>query len=307
MRQSVFLAQRIPTQARPKPFQATGFVIQENFDGKIYLWGVTAKHITDILGPRFTAVFYQDGKPFSARAQVEYTGSQYGIDLALVSLDAPPDKLRPLTTGNAPQAGEDLTSFGYGRGLFIQTPHRKTIFTGPNRVFTSFAFEKTTARSGLCGSPVLNARGELAAVHCGSRADHSCCVAVPAEHVRLLLNAYRRRSGGTRPLTFNGKVIGQLEANQAVFGVYARSGNMVLSQRTLATAHLTATAEEFADPAHLEKNLSLFNADHVAVLVFREPAETFNLNSSCEQTLYLYNLDTGQVTQYTFYDVLPDY
>ena len=117
-RQTVFLLQDAGSSHRT-PFFASGFLIREVFKGKNYVWGVTAKHITDLFDASFEAVFYVNGQAVRCPVQAVFAGAQHGIDLTLLKVDTPAHApLEPLALGQNPQEGEFLQSYGYTRGLF---------------------------------------------------------------------------------------------------------------------------------------------------------------------------------------------
>lgn len=139
--QTVFLLQDAEGSDK-NPFFASGFLIQETFQGKQYLWGVTAKHITDLYDTPFEAVFYINGQPLRVPVQAVYTGSQHGIDLTLLQLQiSPSTPLVPLTLGHNPRRGDILHSYGYTRGIFYPAANRQALAVTPQKIITPYAFE----------------------------------------------------------------------------------------------------------------------------------------------------------------------
>lgn len=292
------------------PFMASGFIIEENYQGERFLWGVTAKHITDLLEPSFNAVFMGKEKPFSVPAEVVFTGSQFGIDLALLKLKFPPNTdIQALPLGQNPLPGEKMHSFGYAQGLGTYTQNQSVFFTGANRIFFSFEFAAHFPRAGLCGSPLLNSQEEVTGIHCASRADHSTCLAVPVQHLKMLLAAYRgNQRAATRELILNGKKLGEIQVNQAIFGMYVYQGGQLRTKKEISTPDFISLyptpprQETLANPAQLEKFIPctpafLHTADYIEFSVFTEPPGLFYLQDiPVQQTLYRYYPSTGEVS-----------
>ena len=307
--QTVFLLQDAEVSDK-NPFFASGFLIQETFQGKQYLWGVTAKHITDLYDTPFEAVFYINGQPLRVPVQAVYTGAQHGIDLTLLQLQIPPAApLVPLTLGHNPHRGDILHSYGYTRGIFYPSANRQALAVTPQKIMTPYAFVPHHPTAGYCGSPLLNTQGEVAAIHCGSAADKSASFAVPVSQLYTLLAAYRGLPQGQTPLVFNGTQIGFLHANQTIMGVYAQKNGKTISKNVLplATDIFSALPKETElIPTQLETSLHWQGADEIYVLVFEEPPHYFlPQEEPCLQTLYRYNLSTGEVSSRSFCSLLP--
>lgn len=304
---TVFLL-RDATNTYKTPFYASGFVIEEVFEGKRYLWGVTAKHITDLFDSSFEAVFYINGKLLSVPVQVEFAGAQAGIDLSLLKLEIPAEKVSPLPLGQDPQPGQTLHSYGYSRAQFYHAPARKILGTSSRRIYTTYAFLPHRPASGYCGSPLVNAQGQLAGIHTGSMGDKSSSFAAPVSQLQTLLAAYRGREQGKRPMLFNGKEIGFLKPNQAIFSVYAQKEGKIIAQlftQIKTTGWHLWDPQKPIDPQQLEKAVPWQGADEVYVLIYEEPAAYFQpLEDPCRQTLYRYDLATQQVQSFSFTGVL---
>ena len=304
---TVFLL-RDATNTYKTPFYASGFVIEEIFEGKRCLWGVTAKHITDLFDSAFEAVFYVNGKPVVVPVQVEFAGAQAGLDLSLLKMTLPAEGISPLPIGQDLQPGQMLHSYGYSRAQFYHAPARKTLKNTPQRVYTSYAFLPHSPASGYCGAPLVNAQGKLAAIHTGSTGDKSSSFAVPASELHTLLAAYRGRKEGERPLLFNGEKIGSLKANQVIFSVYAQKDGKITSQiltQIKTTGWHPWNNKEPVSPKQLEKLISWQDADEVYVVTYEEPAAYFQpFEDPCRQTIYRYHLATREISVYSFTGIL---
>ncbi len=311
--ESVFLLRDVQGKCS-STFFASGFLVQETFQDKNYVWGITAKHIGDLYDGPIEAVFFVNNRPIVVPVQIAFTGAQYGIDISLLKLDIPAGILKPLSLGQDPQVGETLHSFGYARGKFYPLSSRKVLRTGTNRIFTSYAFSSIASGSGYCGSALVNEQGLLSAIHCGSIPDKSASFAVPVSNLRTLLAAYHGLQQGQRELRFNGHLIGKMNVRQGIYAVYVRRNGRVISKKHTEPQPYSGLHHYFSpnpdiarlnDPSHLEDGLKWLGADEVTVLVFEEPAEYFNPQEDpCKQTLYRYNLLDGTVTTSTFTGVL---
>ena len=107
-----------------EPFTATSFVIEEEFEGKKQLWGVTAAHIARLMSA-YPAVWLEDYAPFP----VEFAaiGNAGMIDLALFQLpeDWPHDIPALKLSGETPKPGEKTYSIGFFNNDFFLVPHRE--------------------------------------------------------------------------------------------------------------------------------------------------------------------------------------
>ena len=308
-RQTVFLLQDAGSSHRT-PFFASGFLIREVFKGKNYVWGVTAKHITDLFDASFEAVFYVNGQAVRCPVQAVFAGAQHGIDLTLLKVDTPAHApLEPLALGQNPQEGEILQSYGYTRGLFYYSGQREVLAVSPQQIITPYAFAAHHPAAGYCGSPLLNAKGEVAGIHNGSPKNKNQSVAVPVAQLRTLLAAYRGLPQGDRALVFNGRYLGALRANQTVLAVYAKKDNKIFASMqwpTLPDGFTQPQAIRPPNPAQLQQFLNWQGADEINVLVFEEPPHYFQPQADlCRQTLYRYDLTSGAVSARTFTALLP--
>ena len=129
-----------------------------------YGFVVTNWHVVDGATERNCFVDFPDG--FRSGATVMKTDEQW--DLALLLIWKPNATPMPLSPG-LPQKGEPLMIAGYGQGPFRTQAGQLTEYVAPNE---SAPFEmievSATARQGDSGGPIINQRGELAAVLFGS-------------------------------------------------------------------------------------------------------------------------------------------
>ena len=282
IRRSVFLIDQSPNF----PMRGSGFVVQDPITNT--LWGVTARHMQEYLPPDFPVVFAdENGKTYSFYAHLAFHGNIQGADIALIRL--PPEAAavaRPLKLAKQlPKPGENLFSIGYGKGV-LQTINGRTVFTAyPAYITTAFKLPKGK-RAGYCGSPVFNAQGEVAGVHCGSSFPlqdaqqpqwhrdlqslnspdarwPAFSVAIPGSWVKQLLAKARGQESPGTALKINGVTITQLAPEDAIIEIS-------LIQNGKLTKRLRQNP--FIDYAHLEKLFALAPQDELLVIVSRGDA-----------------------------------
>lgn len=198
-----------------EPFTGSSFVIEEEYKGKKYLWGVTAAHVAFLVNG-FPAI-YSEGLPIPLNIEFAAWGNTGMNDLALFPI--PEGELWGFTplklADSAPSVGENTYSFGYFNDGFYLVPNREIKEVTPNRIITSLEFD-TPNRGGACGGPLLNAKGEVTGVHIGSSDSQHISFVVPADAVKRLLQAYRNNGKSLQPLKFNGVEIGQININESI-------------------------------------------------------------------------------------------
>lgn len=258
------------------PFTGTGFVVAEEYQGKTVLWGVTAKHtITPFHGP-LEITFHTPHKPVKFRVKRVIEGRKFGLDAALLEL--PPQAAQvalpfPLTYA-LPAQGETVFAYGYGEGKY-QKIVRKFLFSGDERLVAKYPLIRKP-KPGFCGSPVVNAKGQLVGVEAGGY----CAVQtqwypmlkqlpqykrqnirrvseiVPTSKIYLLLQEYHRAGAGARNIAANGILIGKLNVDEFIESVtvFYANGN-----------HRTVVRNPFMNPAALESVIDTHNASGIVV------------------------------------------
>lgn len=242
-----------------EPFTATSFVIEEEFEGKKQLWGVTAAHIARIMSA-YPAVWLEDYAPFP----VEFAaiGNAGMLDLALFQLpeewprSIPALKLAEQT----PKPGEKTYSFGFFNDDFFLVPNREIKEVTPTRLITSLEIE-TSHRGGACGSPILNTQGEVVGVHIGSSDSKQISFAVPAAEIKRMLQAYHNKGQSLQPLLFNGKKIGDLNVNESISRVLTVTDGYTTGD------FVTYHYEKDVDYAHLETLSPDADPDEVHIII----------------------------------------
>lgn len=267
---------------------ATGFVIAEEYRGKTVLWGVVSRHVLRMTGPAPVITFKPYDQSFSYQAFARVLGSKRGADIALLEL--PPeayDVARPLPLRTQPvQPGDETFSVGFAGGSLARLENRTVLVQTPLRVITPYRLQNVE-RDGYCGSPLFDAHGRVAAVHCGSYfplqrhshwygplqdknprlaaelAQHS--QAVPVSWVQTLLDQYRGRPA-KRALKLHGKTVAEIGADEAVSTIYIFRDGFVIH---------SLTPDPLLDYNHLENFLPLQPGDRVALDVVKESAGSF--------------------------------
>lgn len=295
---SVFILEGSDTE-----FLSTGFVIAEEFDGKTYLWGVTASHLIDMYDDTPLMMFRINNHPVSFTPVTILKGHKDGADIALLLLpQQATQKVKPMSVSPfLPKTGQTSFSVGYALGKFTKADKRKILEANPFRLVTSFELQHMPRR-GYCGSPLLNTSNEVIGVHCGSnllkQADPAwrtdlkrhgvqvpdISLAVPISRAYDLLAAYRSHTQqGILMKAFNIPV-GTLLPHQHILQV-AVFKNKYLQQ--------SINGGPYIDPSHLERFLKTEGADGLLITVYDPgtPAE------GCRIIDYIVNLATKEIKQ----------
>ncbi len=297
IRQSVLPIQEgLPSVFGEKPFIASAFIIEEEFEGQKHLWGVTAAHIAALINPQPVILLENQSLPFP----IEFVamGSSGMADLALFPAEEIKELVTPLKLAkNTPRVNEKTFSFGFFDNNFFLVPNRTVLENTPNRMVTSLNFQ-TKERAGACGGPVLNKDGEVTGVHVGSSDSKGTSFVVPASEITRLLKAYRNNGKDLKPLVFNGTKIGYININENIEKVRAFTGGH-------ASGEFTALhKEKEIDYAHLETLLLKRNPDELHIFISHKP---FSLNGEDSSLFFIrltYDVKRGKVS-YDAVDAIP--
>lgn len=262
-------------------WKGTVFVIQENFNGQKYLWGVSAAHVAQMLFDDVTLHFTVNGKKYRYKPQKTFRGTRDGADVAVFLLPQEAAKvLKPLSV--APRSikeGKETFSVGYGRSIYNRADHRKVLASNTRRIVTSYELAHKP-RAGYCGSPLFNDHNEVIGVHCGSILNaedflsrwqmdlprlgyikQDISVATPIAWAQMLINEYRSGIKAGTPLLFNGVKVTTLLPGQHLLDITPYSNKKI---------RLGISAGPYTDAAHLEKGLSTADIDGVIVSIYNE-------------------------------------
>jgi hypothetical protein len=228
---SVFLIQDREELSEGTPTTGTAFVIEEIYEGKRFLWGVTAAHMLNYVGPNLFA--YISDIPFPWKTSVVFAGESKWADVAIFPI---PEEyypyLKPIPIADkGVEIGEKVRSFGYFDGGFHIVRDRIVQEITNGRFSTSFQFKENQNRRGACGGPILNVHNELVGIHCGSSAGTpKVSFAVPAQKLKELIIAYRHNKIFLEKLKFKGKEIGEININQHLLCIEAYTKGRLLAK-----------------------------------------------------------------------------
>lgn len=288
MRPSVLpLRENIQSMYPEALLTASSFVIEETFNGKKQLWGVTAAHVANQLSVRPGIVTQKGIIPI----QVAIQGSPDMTDIALFPI---PGELapyvHPLTLAKqSPAAGTVTHSFGYFHNGFHLVSNRRVLESTPSRLITSLEF-KTKDRGGACGGPLLNEQNQVVGVHIGSSSSKKISYAVPVEHIYKLLAAYHNRGKFMQPLLFKGKKLGEINVNEALVAVQAR-------YRGRTTVNMfTQHQENLINYSHLETLLPPGPIDELYLYIESSPTKP-EASPQRHIDLLFWSLRSGRITR----------
>lgn len=282
-----------PTMKNYAPFPASAFFIEEMFGGRKHIWGVTAAHVADIMGPQ-ASIYLTLPEGITLEYPVKFTvkGNAGMGDIALFPVEGELAGLvRPIPLAQTPPGPQEkLRSYGYFDEAFHIVRNRAVLANTPGRLVTSFEFGAAD-RAGACGGPVLNESNELVGVHCGSSESKSQSYAVPVAHVKDLLHAARHGGYRLRPLVINGQTVGQINVDE-----YIQSFNVKKNGASLRQLQ-PWRQEALVDYDHLETLLPLKGADEVEILLVKGGTVETGADAHAVKTLISIDLNTGEVTR----------
>lgn len=190
--------------------------------GTKVVWAVTAGH-TAQLGEKVRLTFYNGKKEIPVDGTLVQQGPALLSDVALIKIDTPLlTELRPLelTTEIDPQ--EKLTSWGYASNKLYQI--NNLTFEKDNTRFIRTDFPATQKkRSGLCGGPLLNEKGQAVGIHCGSTPEDKA-YASSARIIPYLLQAYYEGNAEI-PLIAKGIDFGSINLNERILYIQCMDEN----------------------------------------------------------------------------------
>lgn len=287
----------------PKAFAASSFIIEEEFEGQKFLWGITAAHVAYIQNG-FPAVWVDDTLPFP----VNFTalGTPGMADVAAFPLDMEdmvPDLITPLKLADKmPQKGEKTYSFGFFNEGFFLVPNREIKEVTPNRLITSLEFD-TPKRAGACGGPLLNAQGEVVGVHIGSSDSQQISFVLPATQIKRLLKAYRNNGQDLQPLLFNGIQLGEININENIAMVRTLTNGEVTEE------FVAKHQEKDIDYAHLENLFLAAQIDEIQLFISHKPFSFTGEDQKDFSFQITHNFITGETTtqQLDYIGTPPDF
>ncbi len=168
-------------------------------------------------------------------AEVVQISPESMLDISLVKFAAEDEKLlRPLQLADAPaQLGEELYSFGYAAGKPTQITRSVN-----SQAFLSLRTNQAIegAREGFCGSPLLNARGEVVAIHTGT-VEYKGDIADVSfgthfNFIHKLVDAYHNDGNALYDLTLDGHTLARLNIDEYVsaYRVFDANGKLLVQK-----------------------------------------------------------------------------
>lgn len=269
------------------PLTGSAFVLETEIGGQKQLWGVSAGHYF------FKTPIVQFEKKTPAKVLVVAKGATGMTDVSLFLL---PHRLVPyvkplkLATEN-PKEGENLFSIGYFENQFHVETNRIVNSLNNQRLITTLAHDPCTNRTGACGGPVLNNKGEVVGVHVGSSGRQQIGFVVPLDRIRQLLRAYYNNGEEKEDLIFQGKKIGEISINEHIFQIlFYKNGHEIIR---VPTFH----RENEIDYAHLETWIEEFpEADTIIFELCKYPFSPVNTEEEFTKTRITYKLKTAEVS-----------
>ena len=288
------LRQRVGTLRNPFlqdfiPLEGTAFFIEEEYQGKKYLWGVTAAHMVDYVGPDIHLRLSLDvGLSYDIPVTVVAKGNTGMADIAIFKINEDvSDLVLPFTLAKRePKPNEVLRSYGFFEGDFHVVPNRKVLQSTPGRIVTSFEFGNHE-RAGACGGPLINEQNELVGIHCGSSRSKQESYAVPISFLKDLLEAAHHNGIKERDLVLNGRTIGKINIDEYIYSVSVKKLGITL--RTV-----TPWREESrVDYNHLENLIELPHSGVLEIAIVKGGTIQTGQTKATSQKLISVNLRTG--------------
>lgn len=278
---AVFVVQEKSIFLRRMGVPASAFAIEETYQGKRYVWGVTAAHY-GFMQPAIKTAFLK-----YTPVSIQVKGNSGANDVLLFAL---PEEIAPQLTPlplaeESAQPGEEVYSAGFFDNELQYEPHRIVKEVTPLRVITSLVVEPEIDREGACGGPVLNQRGEVVGMHMGSSASKHVGYVVPVSQIREALAVLHTGEKKT-PLLFQGQELYELGIEEAITKIE------FFYQHQLVRFFLTRHREKEIDYAHLEKFLPAEPVDQLVLTINQQSIST--------------NAASAPVTKTIYYEVHPD-
>ena len=285
-RRAIFTIRERDWVMRFGSMEGTAFAIEETYQGKKYLWGVTASHYM-YQKPAMKHPAYRR----LIRVPFVIQGSTGMNDITLFPI---PEKFAeqviPLRLAKQDaQLGDEVSSIGYWNHKIHVDPVRTIQEIAPARMVTSLDITPQTVREGTCGSPVLNKNGEVVGVHSGNSPHQQIGYVLPVSHIWQALKTYHEGSFN-QPLLFNGKNLGPIAVNEYFTAVYVYQEGQLVHKKSL------ILRQKQVDYEHLE---ILVPTDvpftRVVFMVERNPLSSEQEDQQYHTFLISYDLQTGHI------------
>lgn len=231
----------------------SGFVVKSS-SGRLY--AVASYHVVGSAGNRVSLKMYDaNGNIVQYDGTVVSANGSYGLNAPDASIIELPAKAalhaRPLKLAKeAPLTGDELVVWGtpYTEDAFVRVDELKVKHTGGLKIAMESA-DVNHGFNGLCGSPLLNAQGEVAGVYSGHDPDLGLVFGVDArETLSTLVGNYERGMIPYYPFGAYGKTIMRLRAGETIGWVRHQDPDGMILHRV----YLPLYPEQF-DPQQMER------------------------------------------------------
>ena len=203
-------------------------------DGEIF--GVIASHVlpesyytfhSSLQRNFHVSVKQPDGSERLLDAEVLQISPRSMLDISLVKFSPEAeDLIHPLTVSDqAALVNEELLSPGFAAAT-PQTERRRV----QKNSFLSVRTDQNLVgdRQGFCGSPLLDATGQVKAIHTGTKetkANPDISYGTHARFIRLLVEAYHNDGQAFYDLVIDGHTLAQLNVDEYISAVYLYDSN----------------------------------------------------------------------------------
>ncbi len=177
----------------------------------------------------------EHGTTHRVRAQVVQVSPDSMLDISLVKFSAEDESLlKPLKVAQTPsQIGDTLFSYGYAVGK--ETKISRTVNA---QSFISMRTNQAIegSREGFCGSPLLNANGEVVGIHTGTVEkegnEPDVSFGTHAQFIQLLVDAYHNNGQAMYDLQLDGHTIAKLNVDEYIsnYRLFDENGKMIAQQ-----------------------------------------------------------------------------
>ncbi|WP_428073422.1 hypothetical protein [Candidatus Avelusimicrobium aviculae] len=298
------------------PVAGSGFVFQTNDQAEQKIFGFISAHITPVSlakGEKFDVVFLNGKKPLTVRAELLLRGTSFRLDAALIRFEPTAEFLefvKPFSLNErkvVPWA--TLSAVGYARQEPSLSPNRKVKILNPSLITTSYTLERHK-RAGFCGSPLLNAQGEVVGLHCGSLTEdfpphrpsllpkgqnlwpvnnysQRVSFAVPARLLGDLVRAYHQGGSFKRPILWDSLTVAEIDVNEHIENItvfYSNSDNLLQSEPLW-----LADKEPFLNELNLRETFDHPNIQGIMIMVQSAP----RADKTCLRRTYVTDLNSG--------------
>lgn len=218
----------LPKYTRP---HSSAFLFQTTYQGKPEIWAATASHAAQ-LGEKLLLTFYNGKKEIAVQGILVQQGPALLADASLIALEQPlPEELQPFMLAQTIDPQEKLTTWGYASNKLYHIDD--LTFEKDNTRFIRTDFPPTQRkRAGLCGGPLLNPKGEVLGIHCGTSLDDKA-YASNVGMIPYLVQAYHEGTSDI-PLVAHHLVLGSIRIDERILYIQTLSENKtVLNQEDI--------------------------------------------------------------------------